>query len=242
MSRRRFSTLAFAVAAAGVLFVGGSNSARADLRLTLTAGMTTQQFFAVGNNLLQSTTIDGYTVVLNTVSTNFPGDPSGGTLSTTVNFSTAASGTINDLTILAEVVTAANSGAGLATFTVPAGGSGYNVFGQAGATPGNATAGAIDFTATVNGTNFSATNINIPNKEEGNVSGSLPPGSGYTMTQTVVIKGVNNGAQSVTVNASQRVLAAPAPGALVLLGSAVPFLGLLRRRMLKTGMPAEQAA
>src|SRR5262245_46258956 len=101
-ARMKFVALAAAV---GLIALGGANRAEAGIRVTLTSGANVTQIYAAGTFLTSGTlNFDGYTVVLNTVLTNFPGSTLG-TLTTTTNLATAAAPTvINDLTVLAEVV------------------------------------------------------------------------------------------------------------------------------------------
>jgi len=217
----------------------GSNRAEAALRLTLNSGAApTQQFFSATNALLASTAIDGYTVVLDTVLTNFPGATAGGTLTTTTSFSTDG-GTISDLIVLAEVVVSPDAASGLATFTKPAGTT-LNLVTDVTGVPGNSTSGTVTGRSTANGTNIDAGPISIPGIVETANAGTFAGPLGYTLTNLTTISGVNQNADSVAVTLSSKVTATPEPATLVVAFTGLPLLGIgawLRNRRKATALP-----
>ena len=229
MLQSRVSRLVAAVAVAGLIGLGAASPAKADLRLTLMSGGATTVITGAGNTLFSGpVTIDGYSMVLVTALTNFPGAANGATLSTTGNFTTGA-GPVSDLTIKTEVI---NPNGTLALFTSPGGSNGLNVNGQVGGTPGNATSGTVDFTANVNSSNFTSTNTPLNSLSQAAVSGAIAPAvGGFTQTQTLVLRGVSSNSSSITVNASQTVTAVPEPSSLAAFGLGLPLAGLVARRL-----------
>jgi hypothetical protein len=215
-----------AAAAVVLAALGGSNRAEAALRLTLTSGGTTQQFFSATDALVQATSIDGYTVLLNTVLTNFSTNAASGfgTLVTTTSYSTGA-GPVSDLTVLAEVVQTATAGSALAVFTTPQGPSFLTTILAATAISGSATgtSTANGFNVTVGPSPLPALGINV---------GTFNAGAGYTLTNTTLITGVAPNMTSQAVQVRSNVTPVPEPATVISALCALPLmgLGLLRRR------------
>ena len=75
MQRRRLRKCAMAVVTVGLVMLGGSKLADADILLTVSAGTTTDTFDFVSNTTASQAiaSIDGYSNLLVSVSTIFPG-------------------------------------------------------------------------------------------------------------------------------------------------------------------------
>ena len=99
-------SLAIAVATFGVVLLGGSKRAAADILLTVTAGGTTESFdFASNTGASTPISIDGYSGTIQTVVTTFPGTPGGGgTISTTVNITGSVTAS-DTLTTTVQLIT-----------------------------------------------------------------------------------------------------------------------------------------
>jgi len=218
-----------AAAAVVLAALGGSNRAEAALRLTLTSGATTQQFFSNTDALVGNTTIDGYSVVLNSVLTNFSTNAAQGigTLITSTNYTTTGAGPINDLTVLAEVVQTGTAGSALAVFSTPTG----PAFLQTNVT-GNGSSGQVTGTSTANGFNVIVGPLPILALVETLATGVFNAAGGYTLTNTTVIQGVASNTPSQNVTVRSTVTAVPEPATVAMALSALPLmgLGLLRRR------------
>jgi hypothetical protein len=223
-----------AIAAVVVAALGSSNQAEAALRLTLTSGGTTQQFYstaATPNAVSATTSIDGYTLVIATALTNFIGSAGQGigTLVTSTSYSTGA-GPISDLTILAEVVAGTDVPTGstaLGVFT--------NVTGPAFLftnVTGNGAAGNVTGTSTSNGVNVVVGPLPIPTLTETVNQGIFNATGGYTLTNTTVLTGVAANLTSQGVQVRSTVTAVPEPATVAMALSALPLMGLvaLRRR------------
>lgn len=217
-----------AAAAVVLAALGGSNRAEAALRLTLTSGGTTQQFFSTTDALVVNTTIDGYTVVLNSVLTNFSTNAAQGigTLITSTNYTTGA-GPISDLTVLAEVTQTNTAASPLAVFTSPGGPS----FVQTNVT-GNGSSGQVTGTTTASGNNVTVGPLPIPGLVETINIGVFNLGAGYTLSNTTLLQGIAPNTTSQGVQVRSTVTAVPEPATVAMALSALPLmgLGLLRRR------------
>jgi len=223
-----------AIAAVVVAALGASNRAEAALRLTLTAGGTTQQYFstaAVPDAVTTGTvSIDGYTLLISSATTNFiSGIGGGGSLITSVQYSTGA-GPISDLSILAEVV------AGTA---VPTGSTALGVFTNLTGpaflftnVTGNGSSGNVTGTSTSNGVNVTVGPLPIPGLVETVNQGTFNATGGYTLSNLTVLTGIaaNQATQGVQVRST--VTAVPEPATVAMALSALPLMGLvaLRRR------------
>jgi len=228
-----------AALAAGMLIVGGVNSAEAGIRVVLSVdgtadGLGTDVVLTQnGNSLSMSTSIDGYTVALESVLTNFAGNPvtNKGSLTTTTTVNTAnAPAVISDLTVLSQVVDDGTST--LSTFTIPTG-TNFLVTTNLDSVSGTATSGTANGSTTVNGTTVATASISIPPLEESINSGLASGGPGYTLFNTTVISGLNNSADTVAISLASTVAAVPEPGTLAMAFMAVPLMGVgyrLRRR------------
>jgi hypothetical protein len=269
MQRRRLRTWAMAAATVGLVMLGASKRAAADIEIFVTApGFASQAFdLGTGNNTAGSTpifTIDGYSTQINTVVTNYPGTSSLGTISTTINILGAVTSPVVPLTTTvmlvssfslngnAPLVGGAGGGAGygsltdpLLQFTAPtttpvivSAGSSFTT--AASVSAGVATTetyynspGATSFTTStplVSSTqNFSntLTPANFNQVSAGN------PGPMYTLSQQLMLTGINVGATGFNYGGTSSVTAAvPEPSSLVLAGlGALGMIGYgLRRR------------
>jgi hypothetical protein len=215
-----------AAAAVVLAALGGSNRAEAALRLTLTSGGTTQQFFSAGDALVQNTTIDGYTVVLNLVLTNFSSNAGSGfgTLVTSTAVNTGA-GPISPLAVLAEVVVSPTAASALAVFTSPTGPSFLQTI-----VAGTSTSGVAAGSSTSNGFTVSVPPVVLPGV--GINTGIFNAGAGYTLQNLTVLTGVAPNMSSQGVEVRSNVTPVPEPATVAMALSVLPLmgLGLLRRR------------
>jgi hypothetical protein len=232
----------------GAAILGAPSQAQASLRLTVSDGSTTQVFYNQGNGLaVLNNSIGQYTFTAHLVSTNFPGGTVG-SLTQSVQFATAGSGAIPNLTLTAAVIvdlgasptTAQITGAALAPFANPTPGP-WRVTTDVNGTVGQSvTSGQADGTTTVNGTPVSVSNVSIPGIAESMNFAivSTPPLSSYTLTNQLVLRGLNNGIQQgdVSVQLSSSVIATSVPEPATLAGACVGLfsLGLVKLRRRKT--------
>jgi hypothetical protein len=259
MLQRRLRILAGAVATAAAVMLGGSKSANADVLLTVTAGGTTDNF-DFGSNAGGTTgvfTIDGYTAQFQTVVTDYPGSPSsvGGFISTTVNITGAVTqgvsaplGKGDTLTSTVQLVASPiNFGSPFANtllgWTAP---SSTPVVVGAGASfsnnPATVTSGLVTDTTYYDsppaGTFAASTPVvsatqNPPNNTGNSTNTTLKPNVGtYSLSQTLVLSGINVGAAGFNYGGTSSVTPTPEPSSLALAGIGV--LGMigysLRRR------------
>jgi len=222
--------MAVAALAFGTIALGGSNRAEAALRLTVSAGGPAVVFTDSGNGLTTGFfNIDGYTLNIETVTTNFPGAPNGGSLTTTANFATTT-GPVQNLSILAEVVNSTFTS--LATFTSPSGAN-LTLTSNATGVGGTATSGVLDFSSTANGVTVAVNNVSIPGLIDARNSASFPGPGGYTLTNSFLISGVSINSAGFGITGASTVAAAPEPGTMALALIAVGFVGVnqIRRRL-----------
>jgi len=263
MQLRRLRTWAMAVATVGLVMLGGAKRAAADVEVYVTAGTAQIAFdipSSLGGST-GSFSIDGYTAQIDTVVTNYAGTASLGTVSTTVNItSTSGSGTLDTLTTTVMVVSSFTGVSGTpGTTALPGSGSltdpllpwsapsGTPVIVSSGAsfatnptvTGGLATAStyfdsapAASF-AVSNPAEVSSTQ-NPANTTGNNSNTTVLANTGtYSLSQRVVLTGVNAGAASFNYGATSTVTnAVPEPSSVVLVG--IGTLGMmgygLRRR------------
>lgn len=234
----RFNKFVTTLVAAVAVMLGTSGRADAGLRLTLsTPGSATQQFFSDTNALQANATIGGYSVVLSSVLTNFPGNGVFASLTNTLNIATNA-GPVNDLTVLVEVVTSpANAGSPLAPFTNVPGGPPFQVRNNlTGSSGQSVTSGEGDMSTIVNGTSVNLNDVSLPGLIDARNGGNVAtPPSQFTLAQQLVISGLPANVQpgDLGITATSNVTAVPAPAGLLLLAAGAPALGVgawLRRR------------
>lgn len=223
-----------AIAALGMAALAMPGRAEAGIRLTLTSAGTTQVFVSGTDALQASTSIDGYTLVLNTVLTNFLTNPNpvGGTLVTSVAYNTGA-GPVSDLSVLAEVISGALATSPLGTFTSP-NNAASPVITDVSA---NGTSGQVTGMTFVNTTVVSAGPLTIGALAEIANTGVANTTGGYTLRNSLLIQGVAplSTSQNTTVrSAVLNVSAVPEPATVAMVLSALPLMGLgvLRRRRL----------
>jgi hypothetical protein len=214
-----------AIAAVVVAALGASNRAEAGLRLSINGAVVAT---SATDALVFSGTVDGYTVVLNSVLTNFLTNAGTGlgTLVTSTSYSTGA-GPISDLTVLAEVINGSANNSPLGVFTSPTG----PAFLFTNVT-GNGSSGNVTGTSTSNGVNVAVGPVAIQNLVETVNQGITNATGGYTLTNTTVITGVAPNMSSQNVVVRSTVTAVPEPATVAMALSALPLLGLgvLRRR------------
>jgi len=232
--------LAIAAVAIAAVALGGAKRAEAGLFLAVSDGTTTKTDFDSGNVLFKAFTFSAYTLDLNLVSTNFPGEAAGGTLATSAQFSTRSGVTIPNLRIFAAVVDSATFDAGtgqftpgpLSVFNIPTG-SQLTLSNDTSASKGSATSGSFDFTSASNGATVNSDNVSIINFVRTGNSTGFDGTLGYTLANTILIKGVNAGASNVTVQGTSLVTSGvPEPTSLAMIFGALPIMGLaaMRRR------------
>jgi len=214
-----------AIAAVVVAALGASNRAEAGLRLSINGAVVAT---SATDSLVFSGTVDGYTVVLNSVLTNFLTNAGTGlgTLVTSTSYSTGA-GPISDLTVLAEVINGSANNSPLGVFTSPTG----PAFLFTNVT-GNGSSGNVTGTSTSNGVNVTVGPVAIQNLVETVNQGITNATGGYTLTNTTLITGVAPNMTSQNVVVRSTVTAVPEPATVAMALSALPLMGLvaLRRR------------
>jgi hypothetical protein len=248
---RHLRTWAIAVAAIGAVLLGGSKQARADILITVSAGGTTDNFDFASNTSATTTpfTIDGYNTTIHTVVTNYPGSPSIGSITTTVNVGSTSGNPSSPLTTTVQLVSAQNStnpfnspllawtgGPTTPTVTVNSGAS----FTGNNTTTSGSTTTTTYFNSPPAGT--FATSMAGPVGTQATPTSSSTVGSAnfantgtYTLSQVLVLTGLNVGAQAFNFGATSTVspvASVPEPSTMALAG--LGALGLisygLRRR------------
>lgn len=254
---RRFRTWAFAVATIGAVLLGGSKQASADILLTVSAGATTESFdFTSNTSASQSiASIDGYSATIHTVVTNYPGAATGSIISTTVNI-TGAVTTSNPFSTTVQLITPGSVLPGgpyptpplsyttqpLLAWSLPASSpvqvsSGASFATNASVTSGLATAATYydsgPATTFATSTNVVGSTQNPANNTGNNFNQVTKTNSGtYTLSQTLVLTGINVGATGFNFGATSAVNPGPEPSSMVLAGlGALGLVGYrLRRR------------
>jgi hypothetical protein len=256
MPVRRLRTWAFALATIGAVLLGGSKQASADILLTVSAGGTTESFDFASNTLAaQATTIDGYSLNVETVVTSYPGsNTTGGSISTTVNVLGAV--TVSDtLSITAQLIAPGSVAPGGPYLTPPLAYNGQPLLAWTGpsTTPVNVSAGA-GFSPSATSTGATVTTTTYYNSgPAATLAASTPlvtnaityPGGTpgltkilaantgtYTLSQTVVLTGINVGASGFNFGGTSDVTATPEPSTMALAGlGALGLIGYgVRRR------------
>ncbi len=241
MIRNPLKAMAIAVAAVGMIVLGGSQRAAADIFITVSSGGSTQTYDATSSNTFALTSfsgVGGYSLTIQTVITNFPGTGNQGQISTTVNVGsfTAGSGPL-----VTTVQLTNPGGATNLTWTGPA------------SSPVTVSA-AASFTTQVGvtaGTVTTATYYNSPPLTSGlgaaTVSASAPYGSGttpistsasnagtYTLSQQITLAGAVSTASAFNFGGTSSVsaVAVPEPSSMAIAGlGALGMIGYgLRRR------------
>jgi hypothetical protein len=246
MLRRKFLTAAL-VATVAACVAPAAASAGFRITYSQTGGPTTVQT-ATGNDANFSASLGDYQIVLNTESTDFPGDPGSntGNLTSTLSIKTVSgTGTAADLTITVQVVDDSDLTT-LAGFTTPSNPTQYIVADNVSNTFGASLhTGTLAMQSIVNGTGvyMAGTDLTLPPPPGGaSAAGFAAGGSPYTLQQQLFFTGlnlgINSGGLGVTATStvwdsrdSHAPTVTPAPAGLVLIATAVPFFGLLRRRM-----------
>jgi hypothetical protein len=254
MFRRRFLSLIIATAI-GTVVLGGPSRSEAALRLVVTDGTTTDVFYSTSQTTLSTGTftIGRYTDSIQTLVTNYPGNSTFGTMSTTVNItsiSTPPSSGPPDLTVTVdEIVAVAGLSTGLQTganatavqsaallaFTGPSSSPVLVTADSSDSINPSVTSGTI--------TTFTRYNGSEVVSEAAPLTGPSPPmqtvtktNSGtYTLGQRLLLQGLDSAASSFnfTGNSSVEANPVPAPAGLLLCLSGLPILGIrqwLRRR------------
>jgi len=105
MLSERLRTFAAAVAAVTAVFFFGGSRAEAAIELVVTSGGTTDVFYSTSSTVAvtPSFAIGGYGLQVDTTTTNFPGSTSLGSISTTLNITSAVIGSA-PLTVTAMIV------------------------------------------------------------------------------------------------------------------------------------------
>jgi len=251
---RRHALKLVAIAAAVAAF-GSASRTEAAMRLTVTAGATTQVYYSSNSNLLQviPLNIDGYSILVQTSASNHPGDPTIGTLAqslTLLSTPGTVSPTVTFRTDIINPVALSNglattpadiatlNGATLLAFTSPTGNPLKGTADVAGAVNDTLTSGTIQTTTILNLTPISTAAVPFTGLGGSNTATALVPNpalTSYTLSQVLTLSGVNQGVSGVTLTGAssvQAVTAVPEPATLVGAFIGVASLGLakLRRR------------
>ncbi len=250
MLYRRLKTLAVAVAMTGVVMLAGSRPAAADILVTITDAGGPQTFDDASNTgpFLFTFTGTNYTLTGQTIVTNYPGDGTGGSISTTVNVATLSSSTPGLLTVQVQLVNPtgppANSNllwtspsstpvtvSATASFDAPPGYlAGVNTVNTYfNSTASTTTLGLGASTVSANQTFNKTGGSPGPNT----VSVGNPAGS-YTLSQLMTLTALNTNTSShqFSITADSTVTAVPEPSAMAIAGlGALGMIGYgLRRR------------
>ena len=231
-----------AIVAAVAVVLAGSNSAQAELVVTITDANndTPVTLISSGNSLWTSFTIGVYTGEVGVVTTNYPGNAKQGTLTTTTVITEVdGTGTAPTLTINSGVCTD-TTGTTLANFTAPTSASlqmKTDVTGNGSPLGPNA---QIVGTSTSDGTTSAPVTVAVaPDSELSNlttVTGQAITGY-YTLQNTAVISGVVNGDNGESLSVATT-MTAPEPSTLASALVALPFIGGIAWRGEHRGRPS----
>jgi len=235
-----------AVATVGLVVLGGSRRAAADIEVYVQATGSPAQAFDITNNTAGSTpvfSIDGYTTQITTVVTNYPGNPSLGTISTTIDILGAVTSpvTLTTTVMLVSAFTGSLSDPLLkwsAPITSPVSVSSASSFtsnttvtsGLATTTTYYNSGPAATFAVSTPVVSSSQNNTNTTGNSGPNLV--LEPNSGtYTLSQQIMLTGLNSGAEGFNYGGTSSV-ASPEPSSLAIVGiGALGMIGYgLRRR------------
>jgi len=243
MIRDRLKTIAMAVAVIGVAMLGGAKPAAADILMTISAGGSTQSYdFANNDQAVEVASIGHYSLNIETVVTNYPGDSLSGGISTTVNV-TGLSGAPQTLTVQVQLVNPNNSDNLLWT------GPTTNPVNVTAGTTFSPQSGITGGTVTTN-TYYNSTNSSITtglgastisaNQTYNGVGGSpglnsvvmANPAGSYTLSQTLTLTGLTMSSSTPFNFGGTSSVLAPEPSSLAVAGlGALGMIGYgLRRR------------
>jgi len=225
-----------AVATVGLVVLGGSRRAAADIEVYVQATGSPAQAFDITNNTAGSTpvfSIDGYTTQITTVVTNYPGNPSLGTISTTIDILGAVTSpvTLTTTVMLVSAFTGSLSDPLLkwsAPITSPVSVSSASSFtSNTTVTSGLATTTtyynsppAATFLASTPVVSSSQNNTNTTGNSGPNTSAQANPGPMYTLSQQIVLTNLNNNAEGFNYGGTSSV-ASPEPSSLASSASAL---------------------
>jgi len=238
----------------GLAMLGVPSQANAAFRLTINAtGGATQFFYASDPNSasFSGINIGNFTGALNTDSSNFPGSSIIGSLSQSLTLGSSGAG--GNIDVLLEVINTVGglatgqitdagqitslTNAALALFTLPVGNPLTLSSDVSVATNVSTTAGTTFNQTIANGTSLNSLSSTLnPAQAERITLAQFNGLPGYTLSNHLIVTGINAGAQGTSLTAVSGVTATPtattpAPGGIVLLAAAAPFsLGWLRRR------------
>jgi hypothetical protein len=200
---------------------GPLTPAKAGIRVVLSmAGEADVVLNETGNSLNKFAAIAGYSLTIHSVATNFPGMNGEGVLTTNTIFTTAAAGTIKNLTVLAQVVNDSDLTT-LSSFSQPAG-SNLSVKSRLSST--GTSSGTADAKTIVDGIEVDNAAIALAfGSNSVNPWIANPNGGGYTLENVTYITGAGNNAfGNVGVTST---VAVPEPSSLALTGLVALGLG-----------------
>jgi hypothetical protein len=250
LAKNRFRNLLrlLAVLLVGAAIFGTTDRACAAFRVTINAtGGSTEYFYASSSTSATFTniTIGNISATINTDSSNYPGSSAIGSLSQTLIIGTVdgGAGTTSNIDVQLDVIQSVSglsdgqitdstqitnlNNASLLTFTAPKGNPLDASSDVSVATNQTVTAGSTVNTTTVNGTSFDSLSSTLnPAQNERMQHLSFNGSSGYTLSNHLIVTGINAGATGTSLTAVSGVTAVPAPAGLVLLVSAAPALAL----------------
>jgi len=240
MIRNPLKVMAVAVAAVGMIVLGGSQRAAADIFITVSSGTSTQTFDAPSNTSANTTftNVGGYSFSIQTVITNYPGTGGQGEISTTVNLASFTAGS----PALVTTVQLTNPGGGTnLLWTSPSSSPVSVTAGTSFTTQSGVSAGTVSTTTYYSspGVTSGLGGATVSNSAAYGTGGGLSTASAaysgpYTLAQTVTLTGAVSTASSFNYGGTSSVssIAVPEPSSMAIAGlGALGMIGYgLRRR------------
>jgi hypothetical protein len=243
MRRLYCSFLAAAVMATVAL--GGAERASGAIRISISDGTAEKWYYSEDSNVaIFSTSLGTFDLMAHTVSTNFPGISSEGSLSTllVLTDNNPTGSVLPTLTITADVIEslglttgfvteASVSGAILSTFTSPSGSS-LQISSDVGSMV--TSGGTVQNTTTVGSTVLQSEKVALDADTDAKTTIELDATAGYTLSSQVVFEGGTPGIQNLIITSTSSVTnLTPEPASMVVwgLGAAGLAFAAARRRL-----------